>query len=229
VNSVSLSPSQPSYSAQVARVLASKPNIIMTESDPTTAATFLGELAQQTTKNIRILGTSATVTPVYLNPVQGAVGKARFAAMYQGVSIAQATPNPATAEFKKMLLASGKNVTKPAQWVGNSYSELNYDGLILQALAATAAKSNNSTVWNRYISVVGNPGPGKVKVYTFAQGVAALKAGKHIEYVGAAGPFNFDKFHNSYASFVIQNFAPNGQLKIVNSVTEQQVNAVKLS
>ena len=228
VNSVSLSPSQPSYAAQVARVLASKPNVIMTESDPTTAATFFGELSQQTTSNIAIPGTSATVTPVYLNPMQGAIGKARFASMYSGVSIAQATPNAATAEFKKMLLASGKQVPKPAQWVGNSYSELNYDGVIIQALAATAAKSVQSTVWNSFIPLVANPGAGKVKVFSYAQGVAALKAGKKIEYIGAAGPFHFDSYHNSYAGFVAQRFSGNGQLVTVGSITQQQVAAVKI-
>ena len=228
VNSVSLSPSQPSYAAQVARVLASKPTVIMTESDPTTAATFFGELSQQTTANITILGTSATVTPVYLNPVQGAIGKARFAAMYAGISIAQAKPTAATAVFKTWLLASGKQVSKPAQWIGNSYSELNYDGTIIQALAATAAKSVRPSVWNSYIPVVANPGKGKVKVYSYAQGVAALHAGKKIQYMGAAGPLNFNSFHNSFASFVAQRYSGNGQLVTVGTISQQQVAAVKI-
>ena len=45
-----------------------------------------------------------------------------------------------------------------------------------------------------------NPGKGKKVVYTFAQGKAALLAGKKIQYMGATGLIDFDKWHNSFGN-----------------------------
>ena len=49
--------------------------------------------------------------------------------------------------------------------------------------------------------------PGAVVVHTFAVGVAALQAGKKIDYVGAAGVIDFNQWHNSGGGFEI---GPNG-------------------
>jgi hypothetical protein len=55
-------------------------------------------------------------------------------------------------------------------------------------------------VFNSAIPSVTNPGHGKTVVYTFAQGKAALLAGKKIQYIGATGLIDFDKYHNSFGN-----------------------------
>lgn len=227
VANVSLAPDQPSYSAQVARVLASNPQVIMTESDPTTAATFFGELAQQTTKNIAIFGTASTVTISYLQPIQKAVGAVRFSQMFSGISDASSSPNAATADFNKELLASGAQVPKPSEWEGNSHAQTNYSGVILQSLAATAAHSVKSSVYNSYITKVSQAGPGKTPVYTYAQGVKLLNEGKQIQYIGAAGPFSFNQYHNSYSGDIVQQYTAAGKLVTIASISESQITAVQ--
>lgn len=228
VSNVTLSPDQPSYASQVARVLASNPQVIMTESDPTTAATFFGELSQQTQKPIKIFGTAVTVTASYLKPVQGAMGASRFAKAFQGVAIQSSPPNAATTEFNKELVASGSQVPKPKQWLGNSYAEHNYDGLILQALAAVDAGSWKSSAYNSDILDVSKAGPGRTPVYTYARGVKLLKEHKKIQYIGAAGPFHFDKYHNSYSGDVVQRYTSSGKLVTVATITQSQLAAVKV-
>jgi hypothetical protein len=92
-----------------------------------------------------------------------------------------------------------------------------YDGVIVMALAATAAKSTSPAVWNASITAVTSPGA--VVVHSFAAGVAALQAAKKIDYVGAAGPIAFNQWHNSTGGFEIAAYQTNGNLNLVNLIT----------
>ena len=44
-------------------------------------------------------------------------------------------------------------------------------------------------------------------VDSFAQGAAALKAGKQIRYVGPGGPTSFDAYHDSAGLFQVDRYA----------------------
>jgi hypothetical protein len=63
------------------------------------------------------------------------------------------------------------------------------------------SKSTNPIVYNTYITKVTSPG--HVIVHDFAQGKAAILAGKAITYVGTTGPITFDQYQNSPGSFEI--------------------------
>ena len=75
----------------------------------------------------------------------------------------------------------------------NPFVAAGYDGVTTFALAMEAAKSVDPSVYTAFITKVTTPGNGAVVVSTFAQGVAALKAGKTIDYVGAAGAMVFNQ------------------------------------
>jgi hypothetical protein len=75
----------------------------------------------------------------------------------------------------------------------NPFVAANYDGVIAFALAMEAAKSVDPSVYTSYISKVTTPGSGATVVSTYAQGIAALKAGQTIDYVGAAGAMVFNQ------------------------------------
>ena len=111
---------------------------------------------------------------------------------------------------------------KPAQWSTDSYTMTDYDSVVVMALAATLAKSTNPAVWNASIPAV-TGSPGAVVVHTYAAGVAALHAGKKIDYVGAAGVIAFNKWHNSSGGFEIAAYQPSGDLTLVNSITAAQL------
>ena len=49
--------------------------------------------------------------------------------------------------------------------------------------------------------------------------VAAIHAGKKIDYVGAAGIIDFNKWHNSGGAFEIAAYQPSGDLTLVNLIT----------
>ena len=124
--------------------------------------------------------------------------------------------------FNKDLLASA-SVPKPAQWSTDSYTMSYYDSVIIMALAATATKSTSPAVWNASIPAVTTTSPVAVQVHTYAAGVAALKAGKKIDYIGATGIIAFNQWHNSGGGFQIDAYQPNGNLNLVSSITAAQL------
>jgi hypothetical protein len=74
----------------------------------------------------------------------------------------------------------------------NPFVAASYDGVTALALAMDMARSVDPAAYVRDIPKVTAPAPGAVTVTTYAQGAAALKAGKTIDYVGAAGPMTFN-------------------------------------
>lgn len=225
VANVDLTPSQPTYLSSVRKVVASHPQVIMTESDATTAGTFFGEL-KQLGGLVPIIGTEATFTSPWLTAVKGALGS-DFLKEYTGMITAPSKTTPAVKAYQQAVTAVKSK--EPSPWhsyLSNPFSITYYDGMVAVALAMVATHSNKPTVFNPAIPSVTNPGKGKTVVYTFAQGKKALLAGKHIQYVGATGLIDFDKWHNSFgnqeAVMSTSNLKPVPQ----GVVTAKQIQAV---
>jgi ABC-type branched-subunit amino acid transport system substrate-binding protein len=210
VANISLTPDQPSYQAEAAKLLAANPQVIFTEEDATTAGTFFGDVAQLGTVP-HIIGDSGTIENGWMSAVTEAIGKADFEKDYSALTSQPPTPTAANAQWK-VDLDHSPQVNKPvSQWYNEPYAQAAHDGVIMQALAMLAAKDVQPSVYNSFIPTVTEPGAGKVKVYTFAQGKAALAAGKKIEYIGAVGPVAFNQWHNSYGNQVAVSF-PTSQI-----------------
>jgi len=225
VANVSLTPDQPTYSSSVRQVMASHPQVIMTESDATTAGTFFGEL-KQLGGLVPIIGTEATFTAPWLKAVGGVLGSS-FGSDYSALITAPSQPTAATTAYQQAVKAVKS--TEPTPWqsyLSNPFSITYWDGVMVVALAMNAAHSTDPAVFNKFIPQVANPGPGKTVVYTYAQGVAALKAGKQIQYIGATGLIDFNQYHNSFGDQ--EAVASNGsaQPKELGAVTAKQIEAV---
>lgn len=227
VSQLNISPDQPSYQSEVARVLATKPQVIFTETDPTTAATFFGELTQQHSGVMPIISTQGGVIQTYMSPFRAAVGANLFSKEFVAISNAAAKPNPSTSVFEKSLLATGSagQVQDPAKYLSSPNTAIGYAQVILTALAATAAHSVNGPVFNSYIASISNPGKGKTVVYTYAQGVKLLKEHKKIQYIGPAGAYKFNQFHNSYGGQVAEGVTPGGKYVVRGTITAKQIQA----
>jgi branched-chain amino acid transport system substrate-binding protein len=210
VANIGLTPDQTSYRTQVEQLIAAKPQVIFTESDGPTAATFFGEL-KQLGSQVPIYGTNATLQSPYLKAVSTAIGSANLAKYYMAEANASAPTSPAVNAYNTAVTHVSGKLPKPlSQWLNNSFVEANYDGFIMIALAMQASHSTNPAVANAWILKVTQPGAGKTVVYSYAQGVAALKAHKPIQYVGAAGPIRFDASHNSFPDQAMQKVTPDG-------------------
>jgi len=110
----------------------------------------------------------------------------------------------------------------------SSFGQYDWDGVMVAALAAVAAHSVSPAVFNKYIPQVADPGPGKTVVYTFTQGEKLLKEGKHIQYVGAGGTFHFDKYHNSFAPQIVQDYSGGAWHSLGVSIPESEISGYKV-
>ena len=210
---------QASYQPEVEQLIAAKPQVIFTEASPQANATYFEEL-QQLSHLIPVIGSDATLSQTaWLSAMTAAIGKPALSKYFTGATPYAAASGPAWQVYNKYLVATA-GVTKPAsQWTDDPYSMVDYDGLMVMALAANAAKSTNPAVWNAYIPAVTTASPVAVVVHSYADGVAALKAGKKIDYVGATGIIVWNKWHNSTGEFEVQGYQPNGSTPSVGLIT----------
>ena len=215
---------QSSYRSEIEQVIAFHPQVIFTEADPQTSATYLSEL-RQLYRLIPVIGTNGTTQPPWLKAVGNALGKTNFSAYYHAAQPYAPTSGPAYQEWRSELSAAASKVNQPAsQWNNDSYSMSAWDAMNLIALAAQEAGSANPTVFNPYIVKIANGSPGAVVVHSFAQGKQALAQGKKIQYVGAVGTITFDQWRNSPGEFEIVK--SDGQTAVA-TYTAQQVAAAR--
>jgi len=212
---------QTSYQSQVEQLIAAKPQVIFTETSPQANATYLAEL-QQLGHLIPVIGTDVTIQPSWFTAMAGSIGKPALTKYFVAESPYAPPSGAGWQVYNKDLLASG-SVPKPAQWSTDSYTMSYYDSVLLMALAATATKSISPPVWNASIPAITTASPGAVVVHTYAEGLAALKAGKKIDYVGATGVIAFNQWHNSGGGFEIAAYQPSGDLALVRSITAAQL------
>ena len=215
VANIGLTPDQTSYRTQVAQLIAAKPLVIFTETDGPTAATFFAELKQLGTLT-PIFGTNATLQTPYLKALAAAIGTSNFAKDYRVQATAPSPPGSkasqaAAAAYNDGIRHVASHLPPPVgQWLNNSFVEADYDAVILAALAMDAAKSTDPVVADPWLAKITTAGSGKAVVYTYPQGLAALKTGKQIQYIGASGPVKFDKWHNSFGDQAMQTVTSTG-------------------
>src|SRR5258708_27398829 len=97
-----------------------------------------------------------------------------------------------------------------------------YDAVIVMALAAVAAKSTSPAMFNAWIPAVTTPASGKTVVHSFAEGLRALQAGKHIQYIRAGGIIDFNPWHNKPGGFELASYHTTAKISLIRSVTTGQ-------
>lgn len=204
LKSLTIAPDQASYQTEVAETLATHPQAIVGEMDARTAATFLSELKQQKGSLVPFVVTQRATQGDWIPAVMPAVGGQSVAANIVAVAPALSARGAAFAQFQQAMTAI--NANKFAK--KNPIVAATYDGVIAFALAMDAAKSTDPNSYVTYIDKVTAPSAGATVVTTYAQGVAALKAGKIIQYVGASGQMVFDPHNTANRPYAVWTFNP---------------------
>ncbi len=220
------------FRTEAEKIVAAHPDAIMTEALGSADPTLFAEIKQLNGgKMIPIIGTSAAISPAFYSACAKAVGAADFAASFHADNLVTATSGPAYQAFTQALLAV-KGKVSGAQ-TGNFTTYFTapgavhlYDGMNLAALAMVAAHSTDVAKWQPFITTIGDGVPGAVVVNSFAAGVAALKAGKKIRYIGPGGPTSFDAFHDSPGIFQIDTYSPTGAVTVSGNISAAQLRAV---
>jgi ABC-type branched-subunit amino acid transport system substrate-binding protein len=215
-----------SYRTEVAKMLGTHPDVILTETIGS-AGTYMKEVKQQNNgKVIPFIGTSATIDPVWFKQVRDAIGLPDFLAKYQAVDLKLTLAGSGYDEFVTQLTAAEATDKGALGYKGKSPTVHLYDGIILTALAMVAANSSDPKVYNSKIIDIANGVSGAAVVSTFKDGVAQLKAGKSIRYVGAAGENNFNQYNNSQQGYNLVTMDKDGNEVVLGSLSESQTQQI---
>jgi ABC-type branched-subunit amino acid transport system substrate-binding protein len=213
-----------SYAAEVARVIAVKPDVLIWSADPQTTATFMANYKQLNSGVLPAMVTATdSLTPDFFNAVKKVVG---VNYLTQDVWLVGSYFDQTTAPFntyKAALLADAKthDIAPVLSTVGPPAGA--YDGINIMALAMIMAHSTVGSVYNPYILKVVQPKTGAVVVGNYADGMAALASGKQIQYVGVLGQPTFDQYHNSAGEFDANKFNADGSATQVGTISGAQV------
>lgn len=214
---------QSSYRTEVTQLMSAHPQVIFHEADPQTSSTYLSQL-KQLGGLIPIVGSSGTAEAPWVKAVSRSIGKADFDKLnFSSESYAPAA-GPAWSTFHNAVLADAAQIQKPlSQWFTDAYAMGGYDSVNIVALAMIASNSTSPSVFNSRIQAITTPRPGAVKVYSFAQGKAALAKHEQIQYVGASGVLDFNKWHNSNGDFELLGYVNGTTQHVVATYTPADV------
>jgi len=219
------------FRTEAEAIIQSHPDAVMTEALGSADPTLFSEIKQLNGgKMIPIVGTSAAISPPFFKAAAAATGASAFAANFHADNLVVESTGPAYHAFSKALLAEQGKVPGAT---GNFTTYLSapggvhlYDGINLAALAMVMSKSTSPSVYGPDIIKIGDGVPGATVVYSFAQGEAALKAGKAIRYEGPGGPTSFDSYHDSTGIFQVDTYSPSGAVHVVGNLTATQLRAL---
>ena len=215
-----------SYRTEVAAMLATHPDVILTEALGA-AGTYLKEVKTQNGgQMIPFIGTSATIDPTWFQQVRDAIGVNDLVKYYAGVDLGYSFSGPAYDEFITNLNAAASTFADAPKYKQRGSTLHLYDGIIMTALAMTATNSSDPAVYNPKIKEIANGSSGATVVNTYKDGVAAIKAGKSIQFVGAGGQNSFDQYNNSVAGYIWVTYDNQGNEVKVGQMTPQQTESI---
>lgn len=230
VISVRLAAEQSSYRTEAQEVLDANPDVILTESDYRSAATFFGQMGELTDSQLPVIGTEKVHEPPYVKAVSAAIGDEEFRARFVSVAPYTEMSGSAYDAFAESALSSTNVADAAAEGdldgeflSTDPYAIGWYDSTNILALAMIAAGTTDPATYNSSIIPVTAPEEGKVEVGTFAEGKEALENGDSIQYVGVAGPYIFNQYHNSSPPYAAKQFVAPGEVEVIQVVTVEQL------
>ncbi len=182
-------PGQPSYQAELTAVLAHKPDAIYLAGGQESGVTVIKEATAGGFKGEWLFTADLAVPEIF-----DAVG-ARLLNDRAYVEFADADKSlPEYKAFEALHVAKAGEA--PGPFAANSFDMMNLVALSLQASGDCTGAGINSAI--RGVS------EGGVAVSSFADGKAAIAAGKDIDYQGASGPLTFDASGTVAGAYSIQ-------------------------
>ena len=181
LESVVYEPNQTSYRSELQKVLAAKPDVIVTGSYLADTTIIMREWFQSG-QPVKWIMPGWAASPDLVKAVGPDV--------VEGIISVDSVSNENAPSFKAYDEAYRKAMGgQPGQ--SNVYAAMTWDMVHVLALAMEAANSTETAAINAKIREIANP-PG-TQVYSYADGKAALKQGK-INFEGASSVLDFDQY-----------------------------------
>ncbi|MDH2904262.1 MAG: ABC transporter substrate-binding protein [Actinomycetota bacterium] len=217
VYDAALTPDASSYNSELLAAFSKNPTVVFDSMDTQTAATLFG--------NAQSLGYMTHT--VWIGDDLQSAPNGSYAQSFGPtastnlVAALPATPTTADGAYNHFLV-DYQSVWHTTSIIPTTFNE--YDSVVIAALAMTMAKSTNPKVWVNDVMKVSDP-PGIV-CGRYAQCVTYLHQGKKINYDGAAGNDDFNKYHNVFSGFQMLGFTPTLANKLDAYITPAQLAAV---
>lgn len=183
VDALDVQPEQTDYRSEVVRIANSNPDALIAFSQAQDGGTIVKQAAEAG-MSLLIIGTTEWLGEAFPESATNAALKQHKNVWISGFSHAD---GPAYDFYASKWTNSKFADLAP---VDNSYNIQYWDVLIVTALAIEAAGSTKASEWAAKVREVAM-GPGK-KVYTYKEGLAAIRAGEAIDYSGATGEFDYN-------------------------------------
>lgn len=210
---IGITPGQTSYLSEAQRVVNLHPDVIFAQLTPGDAGVVFTDFQELKETSIPWIGTDQTAAPSEIQAIGPSLAKSEVTSIQGSTALTSAGQ-----EFTQW--SEKANGHAPLARSANSY-----DCVIVFALAMTYAHSSDPNKWVPDITDVSNP-PG-ITVSDYGQAVADIHAGKKINYEGASGPMDFNKYHNlSGAWDVVQSNGDSaGDTVTLTTITADEIQA----
>ncbi len=183
LDSIDIQPNQSNYRSVVSKIANQKPEAVIVFSAPADGGAFVKNAAEAGNSWF-IIGTSEWQEPGFIQTATKAAASKHEEVVLAAFSNAG---GPAWA-FYEPTAKDSKYIDKIGD-AGNSYAIQYYDLLVASALAIEKAGSLDADAWVKAMYDV-TGGDGKV-VHTYADGLAAIRAGEEINYDGVTGTMDY--------------------------------------
>lgn len=181
--SIDIQPNQPNYRSVVSRIAGMDPEAVIVFSAPPDGGAFVKNAAESNNSWF-IIGTSEWQEPSFIQTATATAVETHEDVVLAAFSNAG---GPAWEAYEPAATAS-EHAEKIGD-VGNSYAIQYYDLLVATALAIEKAGTTEADAWSQAMYDV-TGGDGKT-VYTYADGITAIRAGEAINYDGVTGTMEY--------------------------------------
>ena len=208
----SLTPGLTSYRTEALKVAQAHPQVIFSQMEPPTAAVLTQNFKEIDNLAIPFIASDTSAAAEWIKAVTPAVAN-KAVLSCEGAS----ATSPANAVFMKYFNQDYKDQQPLAS---ATYS---YDATIALALAIDKAGTTDGPSYAKDIPLV-TTAPGTT-VYDYQSALAAIKAGKRINYDGASGSMDYNQFHNVFGPYELVRSDLSGNEQAVGTISASQLEA----
>ncbi len=205
-----MTPGLTSYRTEALKVAQSKAQVIFSQIEPPTAAVLTQDFKEINNLAIPIIASDTSAAAEWIKAVTPAIAH-RAVVSCEGAT----ATSPATPVFMKYFKEDFKGQQPLAS---ATYS---YDATLALALAIDKAGSTTGTAYAKDVPLVTSP-PG-ITVYDYKTALADIKAGKKINYDGASGNMDYNRYHNVFGPYQLVQSNLSGVEQVVGTISAAQL------
>jgi ABC-type branched-subunit amino acid transport system substrate-binding protein len=207
----SIPTSVPSYAGYVSQIVNAHPDAMLFQMSTAAASGAFFKQFQQlagSAVSMPIIGSDFTANADVVNAMGASYAASHLTSIIPSLGANDAAGQAFLAAYQAKFNTAPK-----------LYAPHFFDGFIVGCLAMVKAGSTDPSVYVNSILDVTSTAAGHQVVYNFADGVAAIKAGKEIKYSGAGGPMTYNSIHTVTGPFQAVSTDSQGNETVIANIS----------